>query len=232
MFYIKRQMSDSEWYWINKTVIKDYVQKVGAVGITIYNLLAAMADGDQKCFPSQKYIADSLGYSRSYINKVIKMLQGHGLISVEKKSRSIQVYHLLKVGRRTETPPETPSSPEETDVSTMVNSGVNQGDTNDNNITRNINNTDTEDNDKKEHEEEFVPQSREELLALDIAKALNDHSSLTLYLSYAKRFPESMLRGVLGEVMEIPDEKIRKSRAALFNHIIHRYAQNNEDHRD
>jgi biotin operon repressor len=225
-------MSDSEWYWINKTVIKDYVQKVGAAGITVYNLLAAMADGDQKCFPSQKYIADSLGYSRSYINKVIKMLQGHGLISVEKKSRSIQVYHLLKVGRRTETSPETPSSAEETDVSTMVNSDVNQGDTNDNNITRNINNTDTEDNDKKEHEEEFVPQSREELLALDIAKALNDHSSLTLYLSYAKRFPESMLRGVLGEVMEIPDEKIRKSRAALFNHIIHRYAQNNEDHRD
>ena len=225
-------MSDSEWYWINKTVIRDYVQKVGTAGITVYNLLASMADGDQKCFPSQKYIADSLGYSRSYINKVIKVLQGHGLISVEKKSRSIQVYHLLKVGSRTETPPEDSSSPEETNVSTMVNSDVNQGDTNDNNITRNINNTDIEDDNKKEHEEEFVPQSREELLALDIAKALNDHSSLTLYLSYAKRFPESMLRGVLGEVMEIPDEKIRKSRAALFNHIIHRYAQNNEDHRD
>jgi biotin operon repressor len=225
-------MSNSEWYWINKTVIRDYVQKVGTAGITVYNLLASMADGDQKCFPSQKYIADSLGYSRSYINKVIKVLQGHGLISVEKKSRSIQVYHLLKVGSRTETPPEDSSSPEETNVSTMVNSDVNQGDTNDNNITRNINNTDIEDDNKKEHEEEFVPQSREELLALDIAKALNDHSSLTLYLSYAKRFPESMLRGVLGEVMEIPDEKIRKSRAALFNHIIHRYAQNNEDHRD
>lgn len=232
MFYLKRQMSDSEWYWINKTVIRDYVQKVGTAGITVYNLLASMADGDQKCFPSQKYIADSLGYSRSYINKVIKMLQGHGLISVEKKSRSIQVYHLLKVGSRTEAFPETPNSPEETDVSTIVNPDVNQGDTNDNNITRNINNTDTGDDNKKEHEEEFVPQSREELLALDVAKALNDHSSLTLYLSYAKRFPESMLRGVLGEVMEIPDEKIRKSRAALFNHIIHRYAQNNEDHRD
>jgi len=59
---------------------------------------------------------------------------------------------------------------------------------------------------------------------------------LAQYLSYAQSFSESFLRGILGNVMEIPDEKIRKSRAALFNHIINKHiskhAENNEYNRD
>ena len=73
--------------------------------------------------------------------------------------------------------------------------------------------------------EGFKPKSRRERLALDLAEALNDHKGLALYLSYSKRYPESLLRRVLGEVKEIPDEKIKKSRGALFNHLIQKYAQ-------
>lgn len=71
----------------------------------------------------------------------------------------------------------------------------------------------------------FKPTSREELLALDLAVALDDPRGLPLYLSYARRFPESFLRQVLGEVKEMPSERIKKSRAALFNHLVHKYAQ-------
>lgn len=78
--------------------------------------------------------------------------------------------------------------------------------------------------------QDFRPTNRQELLALDLAEALNDRQGLALYLSYAKRYPESLLRQVLGEVKEIPSEKIKKSRGALFNHIIQKYGQTTNNH--
>jgi len=69
-------------------------------------------------------------------------------------------------------------------------------------------------------------------LALDLAEALNDRKGLALYISYARRFPESVLRRALGEAKEIPIEQIKRSRAALFNHLIQRYAQDHKYHRD
>jgi hypothetical protein len=70
-------------------------------------------------------------------------------------------------------------------------------------------------------------------LALDIARELNDLKSLPLYLSYAKKYPETLLRKYLGEVKEIPIKKIKKGRAALFNYLIKKYAQEtSKNHRD
>ena len=71
----------------------------------------------------------------------------------------------------------------------------------------------------------YKPRNKEELLALDLAEALNDYQNLPLYLSYSKKYPESFLRKVLGEVMEVPAGKVKKSRGALFTHLIKRYAQ-------
>ena len=80
---------------------------------------------------------------------------------------------------------------------------------------------------------DFIPRNREELLALDLAEALNDYEGIALYISYSKKYPESLLRRVLSEVKEIPDEKIKKSRGALFNHLVMRYGQENyNNHRD
>jgi len=99
--------------------------------------------------------------------------------------------------------------------------------TNNNKLTRNINNIDNEDKKpfSSRTSNEFIPKTREELLALDIARELNDPKSLPLYLTYAKRYPESLLRKIFREVKEIPFEKIKKSRGALFNHLIKKYAQ-------
>lgn len=71
----------------------------------------------------------------------------------------------------------------------------------------------------------FKPRNKQQLLALDLARELNDLQGLPFYLSRSKKYPESLLRRVLGQVKEVPSEKITKSRAALFNHLIQKYDQ-------
>ena len=68
-------------------------------------------------------------------------------------------------------------------------------------------------------------QSKLTELAMDIATALGDHKNLALYISYSRRYPIWLLRKVLGEVKEIPSEKIKKSRGALFNYLVQKYAK-------
>ena len=65
---------------------------------------------------------------------------------------------------------------------------MHQSYTNDNYLIRNINDIDIEKS-LNEHEKEFTPKTREELLALDLADALNDRKALALYLSYCKTLP-------------------------------------------
>lgn len=78
----------------------------------------------------------------------------------------------------------------------------------------------------------FRPETREEILGIDLAIGLNDQKNLPLYLSYAKKYPEHFLRRIMGTVREIPDDKIRKSRGALFSYIVKKNAQKNtENHR-
>ena len=212
-----RDLRNGDWYWVHKAVIREYAPKVGAIGIVVYNFLASLADSSQVCFPSQRYIAEHLGYSRSYVNETIKLLEKNGLIRIEKKGRYHRIYHLLKLR----------CQPGRTQVSTIANSGVNQSDTNDNKLTRIINNIDSKNllGSNFKIFKKFKPKSREELLALDLAKALKDRNGFPLYLSYSKRYPESLLRRVLGEVEEIPDRKIKKSRGALFNYLIQKYVK-------
>ena len=217
-----RDLRDGNWYWIHKSVIQEYAREIGAIGIAVYSFLAVMADSSQACFPSQKYIGDKLGYSRATVNKALKRLEMNGLIIISKPSRDHCVYHLLKVRCKAG----------ETQVSSRGNSGVIYFDTNDNKITRNINNIDNDNKKISEHKKEFTPKTREELLAFDLSEALNDHNGLALYISYARRFPESLLRQTLGEVMEIPQERIKKSRAALFNHLISNHDKTNKNYRD
>ena len=67
-------------------------------------------------------------------------------------------------------------------------------------------------------------QSREELLAAHIAIALDDRDNYSIYRRLASKYPEELLRKVLAEVRKVPQEKIRKSRGALFTYLVKRYA--------
>ena len=75
-----RDLRNGDWYWIHKAVIHEYTHKVGATGIIVYSFLASLADSSQSCFPSQRYIADRLGYSRATINRALDV--DEALISV------------------------------------------------------------------------------------------------------------------------------------------------------
>lgn len=213
-----RDLKNGDWYWIPKGVIQR-APKVRATGIAVYNFLASLANRNQSCFPSQKYIAESLGYSRATISTTLKLLKENGLIRIEKRGRYHCVYELLKVRCKAS----------KTQMSGRRNSDVNPDDTNNNKLTRIINNIDIGKKNfldmKCNAFKGFKPKNREELLALDLAEALNECQNLPSYLSYSKKYSESFLRKVLGEVKEIPGEKVKKSRGALFNHLIKRYAQ-------
>ena len=212
-----RDLRNGSWYWIHRRILKEYSKRVGAAGILVYNFLVSLADEGQSCFPSQKYIANSLGYSRSYINEVLRRLEENGLIKIEKKGRYHRIYYLLKVRCKVE----------RTQVSGIANSGVKYSDTNNNKLTRNINNNVKGNKNFLNFNsfKGFKPKTRKELLAVDLARELNDEKSFPLYLYYAKKYPESVIRRVLGEVKETPPERIKKSRAALFNYLIKKYAQ-------
>ena len=81
--------------------------------------------------------------------------------------------------------------------------------------------------------ENFAPRTAKEVLALEITKALNDGDNLPLYIYFAGKYPEQVLREILSAVMEVPEEKIKKSRGALFNYLLKRYAQQaNDNYRD
>lgn len=212
-----RSLKDKNWYWIDKAIIQEYAKQIGAVGIAVYNYLASLADTNQTCFPSQKHIAEVLGYSRTTVCITIKKLEKHGLIAVDKRSRYYCVYRLLKVRCKAH----------KTQMLGTLNSDVKHANTNNTIVTRLNNDTGAENvevaaNGKLPHKD-FIPKTKEELLALDLAEDLNDHRNLSTYLTYSRKYPESLLRRALGEAKEVPTNRIKKSRAALFNHIIKSY---------
>jgi hypothetical protein len=71
----------------------------------------------------------------------------------------------------------------------------------------------------------FHPHTREEYLAQELAERLGDPQGLPLYLKVAKRYSESSIRQILVRVLEVPDERIRTSRGALFNWLIQRHGK-------
>ena len=72
--------------------------------------------------------------------------------------------------------------------------------------------------------------ARQELLAWDLATALDDPAGIRFYRSCARRYSEAQLRRILAGVMEIPPEKNRRSRPALFNFLIQKHAPKSPRH--
>jgi DNA-binding Lrp family transcriptional regulator len=213
-----RHIRNGDWFWINKKVLQLFSRRLKSSRLAVYNVLASFANSkNQTCFPTQREIAELIGMSKRTVIRRIRQLQELGLLSVEKK-RGRCLYHLLKLKVTKEAQWGDKKDTKE----------VTGGNINKNYLTR-INN---KNNDIKNFSfssvkafKGFRPETREELLALDIARELNDPKALPIYLSYASKYPESLLRKLLGEVKEIPFKKIKKSRSALFNHLVKKYAQ-------
>lgn len=210
-----RDLKDGEWYWIDKAILHSYGKILQASGIAVYNALASFANSKtQACFPTQKALAKMLCFSRRTVGRKIRLLKQLKLIKVTRMKGS-NLYYLLKL----KVTPATQGS----DTSDTMNKT--RGNTNKNNRTRIIKNIDYIKSLKSDFNsfKGFKPKTREELLALDLAITLQDINGLSFYLSLTRKYPETLLRKVLSEVKEIPHEKIKKSRGALFNHLIQKY---------
>ena len=66
--------------------------------------------------------------------------------------------------------------------------------------------------------QDYDPYERK--LANEIADTLKDRDSITMHLIYVRKYKEEFLRKILNKVMALPDDKIRKSRAALYTFLI------------
>jgi len=209
-----RNLRDGPWYWAPKSVIQEKGRVVGFLALAVYHFLASMVDTRQSCFPSQVLIAKLLGCSRTSVTGAIKKLEIHGLIRVIRQAKSNNRYALLKVA----------SSPDRHTMSTGNPSDVTPDDTNDIRLSK----IDTSERDVQ-IQNHFLPggnnpsPSREEILAADLAGALNEPNELPLYISFANTYPESFLRETLSTVSQTPRHRIKKSRAALFTYLVKRY---------
>ena len=208
-----RDIGNGDWFWVHKAVLGRFARKLKASGILVYNALAFFANSKtQSCSPTQEVLAKVCGLSRRTVIRKIKLLEELGLVKVERR-RGGCIYYLLE--------------PDMTEVAQPCDkddqSDVTGGNTNNNKLTKNKN----IDNKKFLSLKAYKPrpETREKLLALDLAEALHDLKGIAFYLSCARKYPESLLRAILGEVKEIPDEKITKGRAALFNHLLTKHAR-------
>lgn len=59
-----------------------------------------------------------------------------------------------------------------------------------------------------------------ESFAYEIASTLRDKESLPLFQDFVRTYHEEFLRKILLRVMSIPDNKIRRTRGALFTFLV------------
>jgi biotin operon repressor len=128
-----RELKYGEFFWLDKAVIQQYVPKIGNMGMIVYTFLASFADTEQKCFPSQEYIAAHLGCSRSTVWRAIKSLEKYGLVKKRRRDRYRCEYLLLKIDK---------CKLYEHRMLQGCNGDVSRTGTNNNELSKNINNID------------------------------------------------------------------------------------------
>jgi len=74
--------------------------------------------------------------------------------------------------------------------------------------------------------------SKENKLALELADAMNDMESLQAYIGFTQKYSETFLRKTLAKVLSIPENKIRKTRGALFTYLVKQHAYSSNNSRD
>lgn len=75
----------------------DLTRKIGSSALAVYCVLVRMSNGDNKCFPGQKYLSDATRLCQRTIRTSIAALEEHGLISVKKSAGFQSTYTILPV---------------------------------------------------------------------------------------------------------------------------------------
>ena len=94
-----RDIRNGDWYWIQKSIVQDYGEKIKAGGIAIYNILATHVNShNQKCYPGIRRMAKMLGSGPAAVIRKIKQLERLKLIKVDRQKGGKSTYTLLKIG--------------------------------------------------------------------------------------------------------------------------------------
>ena len=86
MAQITRIQSRPNTYRIDNILVDEYGEKIGAIGIAIYNVLARYADRETGiCFPCIGTIAKKLKLGRTTVKKYLRILLNHCLIAISSR---------------------------------------------------------------------------------------------------------------------------------------------------
>jgi ribosome maturation protein Sdo1 len=70
----------------------------------------------------------------------------------------------------------------------------------------------------------WKPKTKRDHIALMIAKAFDDLHQIKLYTNYCKKYSLTTVYRAFSEAKSFPEERIKKSRKAIFFYLVKRYA--------
>jgi hypothetical protein len=70
----------------------------------------------------------------------------------------------------------------------------------------------------------WTAKTKREYLAFTIAETFNDVGQIKLYTNYCKKYPLILIQRAFAEAKSFPEERIKKSRAAIFFYLLKTYA--------
>ena len=80
---------------------------------------------------------------------------------------------------------------------------------------------------------DFIPKTKQDRLAWTIAQGLGEEDYVAIFPSLVLHYPEQVIQRAYEEALAIPVEKVRKSRGAIFNYLVKKYArQHQQDEKD
>lgn len=80
-----RDLRNGHWYWIHKIVIEKYAEKIGVVGLSLYNIYTYFSNNrTQKAYPEMRTITKLLGITRPTIDKYNKILEKNKLVKIKR----------------------------------------------------------------------------------------------------------------------------------------------------
>ena len=218
---------------------KHYHKMKNAIWLFLYLLLNA--DRGRVLARKLKTISSETGIKRDTILRWLNILRKHGYITTQNTGRGLLIQirewenRSLDIGKSSlqkyKIPDfcacENPTAekafkrPNPLNLSKKPDFSAGPIDT----LNKYILNNDIDSKNSRDSLLRTAKQSKSTELAMDIATALGDHKNLALYISYSRKYPVWLLRRVLDEVKGIPSEKIKKSRGALFNYLVQKYAK-------
>lgn len=83
-----RDRRNKGWFYMDNDYLNGYAKHFGAIGTAIYVSLCRHANGEQKCYPSQKLIAEELNIGERTVRNYLNLFIKHQLITVEKIRKS------------------------------------------------------------------------------------------------------------------------------------------------